>query len=64
MLTTYYVHVKMWDNILEWDTSDAWGTVEGLDAYAHGKMRRHSDTLESLRMDVEMTLEGVTDGGW
>ena len=38
--------------------------MEGLDSLAHEKRRRHSTTLDSLRLDVDKLLEGVTDDGW
>ena len=40
------------------------GKLEELDPPTHGKRRRRSDTLESLRLDVERILEGVIDDGW
>ena len=39
------------------------GRVEGLDPPAH-RHKRCQSALDSLRLDVERLLEGVTDNGW
>ena len=39
------------------------GRVEGLDTLSHGKSKRHS-TMDSLHLDIECLLDGVTDDSW